>query len=76
MKLNKKAGLVSLLALSAMLATGCKNNQPAEPNWADSVIKGCQQNLDGVHGREAEGIGFVLGIAMPSDAKQSLIFFQ
>lgn len=59
MKLNK-AGLVSLLALSAMLATGCKNNQPAEPNWADSVIKGCQQKLDGVHGHESERIDLYL----------------
>ena len=60
MKLNKTAGLVSLIALSAMLATGCKNNQPAEPNWADSVIKGCQQNLNGVHGREAGCVGLYL----------------
>ena len=60
MKLNKKAGLVSLFALSAMLATGCKNNQPSEPNWADSVIKGCQQKLDGVHGRESERIDLYL----------------
>lgn len=60
MKLNKKAGLVSLFALSAMLATGCKNNQPAEPNWSDSVIKGCQQKLDGVHGCESERIDLYL----------------
>lgn len=61
MKLNKKAGLVSLLALSAMLATGCKNNQSSEPNWADSVIKGCEQKLNGnFHGYESERIDLYL----------------
>jgi hypothetical protein len=61
MKLNKRAGLVSLFALSAMLATGCKNNQPSEPNWADSVIAGCEQKLNGnFHGREAGHIDLYL----------------
>ena len=38
---NKKelilAALLTLISLS-----GCKNKQPQEPNWSDSVIKACE----------------------------------